>query len=713
MSDSSLNSREPLSHDAATLELKGVGPAVAEKLAKLGIHSVQDILFHLPLRYVDRTRVQPIGSLQPNHNVVIEGEVKAASIVLGRRRSLMVKVQDKTGIATLRFFHFSRSQQDNFRNGRKIRCFGEVRLGRAGLELYHPEYQFSGDRPLPNTETLTPIYPATDGLTQQRIRQLTESALNWLEDRDPDELVPPELIHQSAPGESLGSMLRYLHRPPADAPVEILTQGSHPFQQKLIFEELLAHQLSMQKARQTIQSRAAPALKAVDPEYESKFLKQLKFELTPAQDRVCQEILRDLEQPHPMLRLLQGDVGSGKTVVAALAALRAVVNGLQVAVMAPTEILAEQHFENFQSWFEPLQIRCIKLTGKVRGKARDTIHSMLLDGSAKVAIGTQALFQESVQFRQLGLVIIDEQHRFGVEQRLALSAKGMDGRHKHHYQTSTNSSVPHQLTMTATPIPRTLAMSHYSNLDVSVIDQLPPGRTPVTTSLISNQRRTEVVARLREQCKLGHQAYWVCTLIEESEEMECQAAEATASELAIQLPEISIGLIHGRLKPQDKTKVMDAFRRGEIDLLVATTVIEVGVDVPNASFMIIENPERLGLAQLHQLRGRVGRGRQASHCLLLYHSPLSKNGQERLAAMRRTENGFEIAEIDLRLRGPGELLGAKQAGELRFRLVDLQRDSHLLSTAHDTAKILIEHYPMNVDLLIQRWIPNGEHFAKA
>lgn len=680
--------------------LRGVGAQLRDKLARIGIATIQDVLFHLPLRYMDRTRLSPIGALQPNTEVVIEGEVKGTDIVYGRRRSLMCKVQDHTGVLTLRFFHFTAAQSNNLVSGAKIRAYGEVRRGSAGLELYHPEYQFLDDKtPEPLTQYLTSIYPASEGLTQYRLRTIVEQALALSNATNLAELLPEAMRGEQQT--SLSEALRFLHKPPADAPVQLLAEGNHPAQQRLALEELLAHHLSLQRLRQQIRQYQAPAL-APDVALKMLFLKQLPFQLTGAQTRVCEEIAQDIAQPQPMLRLLQGDVGSGKTVVAAVAALQAIGNGYQAAVMAPTEILAEQHRLNFVSWFSPLGIAVVWLTGKLKGKAREVQLASIADGGAQLIVGTHALFQEDVIFRNLGLTIIDEQHRFGVHQRLALREKG-----------PASGAIPHQLIMTATPIPRTLAMSVYADLDFSVIDELPAGRTPVNTVAISDQRRPEVINRIRGACGDGYQAYWVCTLIEESETLEAQAAEVTANELRLLLPELRIGLVHGRLKARDKTLVMEAFKTGDLDLLVATTVIEVGVDVPNASLMIIENPERLGLAQLHQLRGRVGRGSVASHCVLLYATPLSQRAKERITVMRQTNDGFVIAEKDLELRGPGEVLGTRQTGELNLRIANLERDAHLLDQVKAIASTLLQDYPDTVAPIIRRWLGERERYGQA
>lgn len=681
-------------------ELKGVGAVLAGKLQRIGIYSIQDLLLHLPTRYMDRTRITPIGGLQPNAHYVIEGSVRASDIVIGKRRSLVVRLQDDTGTTTLRFYHFNKAQKERFAPGARLRVFGETRRGSAGLEFYHPEYESADTRNTAELEaSLTPVYPATDGLSQSRLRQLSSQALQWLNHHTLQELIPEPLrdrLQQSA----MADAIRFLHHPPASANLQQLADGEHPFQQRLAFEELLAHHLSSLLLRREAQAIAAPRLNE-SPALVNQFLQQLGFSLTAAQQRVCQEISQDLASPLPMLRLVQGDVGSGKTVVAAMAALAAAASGQQTAIMAPTEILAEQHRNNFSRWLEPLGISVAWLTGKLKVAERRQQLAAITSGEAAVVVGTHALFQADVEFARLGLVIIDEQHRFGVNQRLSLRQKGANGDYN-----------PHQLIMTATPIPRTLAMSAYADLDCSIIDELPPGRTPVTTVVISQLRRADVIERVRLACNQGRQAYWVCTLIEESETLEAQAAEATAEMLAGLLAPLRVGLLHGRLKADEKEQIMAAFKAGELDLLVATTVIEVGVDVPNASLMIIENPERLGLAQLHQLRGRVGRGTAASHCVLLYSDPLSAQGKARLNVMRESNDGFVIAEQDLQLRGAGEVLGTRQTGEMQFRIANLQRDAHLLTGVKQCALVLMSEYPEICAAIVARWIGQNQHYLQ-
>jgi ATP-dependent DNA helicase RecG len=684
-------------HHISVATLKGVGPRMQERLQKYGIHSVQDLLFHLPLRYQDRTRITPIGALQLSVDAVIEGKIVAADIVFGKRRSLMCKVQDGTGTVSLRFFHFSAAQKAQLAAGEQIRCYGEPRRGGSGMEIYHPEYSLlSGELNPICDEHLTPIYPSTEGIGQGSWRKLCEQALHYLHQHPPLELLPKREALSRYP---LSDALRYLHQPPTDASLTLMREGLHPSQRRLAFEELLAHNLALLQTRTETRRQGAPALRAYSA-LQNRFLKTLPFALTAAQQRVCEEITGDLSQALPMLRLVQGDVGSGKTVVAALAALHAIANGYQVALMAPTEILAEQHWQNFLSWFSPLNIEVGWLVGKLKGKARQSSLDNIASGAAQLVVGTHALFQEEVHYARLGLAIIDEQHRFGVHQRLALKqkARAEDGH-------------PHQLVMTATPIPRTLAMTAYADLDTSVIDELPPGRTPVNTVVIDNTRRQQIVERVHSVCERSQQVYWVCTLIEESEALQAQAAEAVWAELCTALPELNVGLIHGRLKPADKAAIMQAFKANEIQLLVATTVIEVGVDVPNASLMIIENAERLGLAQLHQLRGRVGRGAVESHCVLLYQSPLSRNGKERLRALRKSTDGFVIAEKDLMLRGPGEVLGTRQTGLMQLKIADLQRDSDLLEDVKRCARALSESSPAHCEALVERWLSDKTDYA--
>jgi len=693
-----------LSHPSLALypitELKGVGPKMAERLAKLNIHTVQDMLFHLPHRYEDRTRIHPICELQPHSHVSVEATIETSQITFGKRRMLVCQVNDGTGRLTLRFFNFSAAQKNALSTGKIIRCFGEIRRGRVGFEMTHPEYSLS-DTPSeqPTNTTLTPVYPVTEGLKQLSIRALSDQALALLTKYPVEELLPEQF---QPTGMRLADALMTLHRPQNDVDLTALEQGMHPAQQRLVFEELLAQNLSLLKLRQKGQTVKAVALKPHN-QLEQQFLANLAFSPTNAQSRVVAEIKGDLQHPFPMMRLVQGDVGSGKTLVAALSALSAISEGYQVALMAPTEILSEQHGINFSQWFNQLGVEVAWLGGKSKGKERAATLEKIASGEAQMIVGTHALFQEQVEFNNLVLIIIDEQHRFGVHQRLSLREKGRFG-----------DCYPHQLVMTATPIPRTLAMTAYADLETSVIDELPPGRTPITTVAIPDARRDEIIQRVRTACsEQGRQVYWVCTLIDESEVLQCQAAEDSAEQLKAALPELNVGLVHGRMKAAEKQAIMSEFKAGNIHVLVATTVIEVGVDVPNASLIIIENPERLGLAQLHQLRGRVGRGATASHCVLLYHAPLSATAQKRLGVLRESNDGFVIAERDLEIRGPGEVLGTKQTGLAEFKIADLNRDKQTLNHVRPIAFKILNDYPELTDKLIQRWLAGKSNYAQA
>ena len=642
----------------------------------------------------------PIGELLPGVYATVEGEVLNCNISFGGRRMMTCQISDGSGILTMRFFNFNAAMKNSLATGRRVLAYGEAKRGKYGAEMIHPEYRVQGDLSTPELqETLTPVYPTTEGVKQATLRKLTDQALDLLDTCAIEELLPPELSQGMM---TLPEALRTLHRPPPTLQLSDLETGQHPAQRRLILEELLAHNLSMLALRAGAQRFHAQPLSANDA-LKNKLLAALPFKPTGAQARVVAEIERDMALDVPMMRLVQGDVGSGKTLVAALAALRAVAHGKQVALMAPTELLAEQHANNFRNWFAPLGIEVGWLAGKQKGKARLAQQEAIASGQVQMIVGTHAIFQEQVQFNGLALVIIDEQHRFGVHQRLALWEKGQQqGFH------------PHQLIMTATPIPRTLAMTAYADLDTSVIDELPPGRTPVTTVAIPDTRRTDIIDRVRHACMTeGRQAYWVCTLIEESELLEAQAAEATWEELKLALPELNVGLVHGRMKPAEKQAVMTSFKQGELHLLVATTVIEVGVDVPNASLMIIENPERLGLAQLHQLRGRVGRGAVASHCVLLYKTPLSKTAQIRLQVLRDSNDGFVIAQKDLEIRGPGELLGTRQTGNAEFKVADLLRDQAMIPEVQRLARHIHERYPQQAKALIERWMPETERYSNA
>ncbi len=680
--------------------LDHVGPKIAEKLEKIGIVNVQDLLFHLPSRYEDRTRIWPIGELKPGQHASIKGEIIHNEVVLGKRAMLVVKIKDETGSLSARFFNFNAAMKASLKPGQVIQAYGELKRGKFSLEIIHPEFSLTHEQEKkPANAYLTPVYPSTDGLRQLTFRHLSEQALALLDKNPIRELLPDNLYPDQM---SLKAALVYLHRPPPDANLQALLQGQHPAQKRLILEELLAQQLSMLALKAKAQLESAFSIKK-STKLVPKLLKTLPFSPTGAQKRVGQEIAADLQKNTPMMRLVQGDVGAGKTLVAAIAALQAIEQGYQVALMAPTELLAEQHAINFEHWLAPLGLKVGWLAGKRTTKAKEAQLKQLADGETQMLIGTHAIFQKSVVFKKLALVIIDEQHRFGVQQRLLLREKGIkQGVH------------PHQLIMTATPIPRTLAMTVYADLNTSIIDELPPGRTPIKTVAIPDTRRIEVIERVEAAClKDKRQAYWVCTLIEDSEALEAQAAEETAADLTRALPKLSIGLVHGRMKPIEKQTIMQAFKNGELDLLVATTVIEVGVDVPNASLMIIENPERLGLAQLHQLRGRVGRGKTASHCVLLYKTPLSKTAAKRLQVLRESNDGFLIAKHDLDIRGPGEVLGTKQTGMVDFKVADLIRDQALIPQVQQLALKLHLEYPDKAKAIINRWLLHKNKYSKA
>ena len=675
--------------------LKGAGPAVAQRLRVLGIERVRELLFHLPLRYEDRRRITPVTQLRDGEEAQVRARVLHAEVRYAGRRSLRVLVDDGGASLLLRFFHFNEIQRQAFQPDRWIQAYGPVRHGAQGWEMVHPEYRLA-DRTedLRTEDRLTPIYPLTTGITQARLRTLAQQALKIAEG-DAGLATPlPEL------GEvTTLAALRVLHQPPGDADTDALLRCAHPAQQRLVREELLAHQLSMRLLRNRVKAGSAPkigGLAAAQKELQAG----LPFSLTGAQQRVIREIAKDLDSARPMLRLVQGDVGSGKTLVAAAAMLTAVRAGWQAALMAPTELLAEQHARNFRQWLEPLGVEVQLLASKLKKSAKDAVLARIADGGAGIVIGTHAVFQSAVSFHRLGLVVVDEQHRFGVQQRLALRDKGP------------GKLSPHQLIMSATPIPRTLAQTAYADLDVSIIDELPPGRSPVVTGAMSNEKRGEVLARIGEVCAQGRQAYWVCTLVEESEQVEAQAAEDTALQLRAELPGLRVGLVHGRLKSDEKDLQMRAFKEGQTQLLVATTVIEVGVDVPNASIMIIENAERLGLSQLHQLRGRVGRGAVESQCLLLYKPPLSDMARQRLAVMRETNDGFRVAQKDLELRGPGELFGRRQTGVIGMKLADPMRDADLVAPLQLLADQWLQKQPGRAELLIGRWIGDVGRYAQ-
>ena len=699
----------PLTHSSSLIKLKGVGPKVLDKLSNLGLKNIQDVLFHLPYRYEDRTQVIPVGALRHGQSSLIEVTVDYSSIAFSRkgksRRMLMVHVSDGTGSILLRFFYFNKQQQEMLVKGVKLRCFGDVRYGASSLEIVHPEYTQLNDTSNAKIEdSLTPVYHTVDGVSQILLRRLSAQCLELLNNESllPDYL--NENLFQQEEYYSLEAALKYVHRPPAGANVNELIEAQHASQLRLIFEELISQHLSLQTLREQNRHKTASRLQS-ENHLLFKFIKSLPFELTIAQQKVNQQILQDMESGIPMMRLVQGDVGSGKTVVAALACLKAIESGCQAAIMAPTEILAEQHYRNFTGWFEPLGIKVVWLSGQVKGKKRSLVLSKIIKGEAQVIVGTHALFQNDVEYKNLALAITDEQHRFGVQQRMTLAKKA-------NVPGDKNSAIlAHQLIMTATPIPRSLAMTAYADLDYSVIDELPPGRKPITTVVIQQERREDILQRIHKACSEGKQAYWVCTLVEESEVLQCQAAQDTAETLQQVLPDISVGLIHGRLKSEEKEKLMQEFKLGKTQLLVATTVIEVGVDVPNASLMIIENSERLGLSQLHQLRGRVGRGEEASHCVLMFKSPLSNNAKERLTIMRKTNSGFEIARKDLQLRGPGEVLGTRQTGLLQLKIADIVRDEYLLDDVKIVSRKISSDSPEKVKALIDRWVGAAQQYV--
>ena len=667
---------------------------MSSRLADLGVRSLEDLLFHFPLRYQDRTQTTTIGELRDQVDAVVEAEVRAAAVTMGRRRTLLVKVEDGTGLLTLRFFHFRQSQVSQFKRGATVQLFGTPRWLGGQVEMIHPEYRIGAGADLVEA-ALTPVYPTASGLGQSTWRKLCSQALNLLSKNPPEDLLK-QITDDDI---TLADAITFLHNPPPNAELGQIQQGTHPAQIRLAREELIAHQLTVQGVRDSERQHPAPAI-AASSTASAAFLAGLPFAPTAAQQRVVRELATDMSQTQPMLRLVQGDVGSGKTLVAAQAALDTIAAGYQVAFMAPTELLAEQHYANLEAWFTPLKQSVAWLSGRTKGKVRQTVLNQLASGEASLVVGTHALFQEDVQFHRLGLIIVDEQHRFGVHQRLSLADKGTGDEH------------PHQLALTATPIPRSLAMVAYGDLDCSVIDELPPGRQPVTTTLMDHTRRDAVIKRVGAACREGRQAYWVCTAIEESDALEIEAAEATRDQLQQTLSGLRIGLVHGKLKPPEKADVMAAFKAGEIQLLVATTVIEVGVDVPNASLMIIDNAERLGLAQLHQLRGRVGRGSIDSHCLLLYRQPLSKTAQQRLKVMQDSHDGFVIAEADLDIRGPGELLGTRQTGLAAFRVALLPEHEQLLIEAQEIAGRLYESDPRRAEALMQRWAGARADFAR-
>ena len=667
----------------------------ADRLARLGLSTDMSLALHLPMRYEDETHVHSVRDAARMHGraVQIEGVVTACDVQYRPRRQLVVTLADDTEQLTLRFLNFYGSQATQMSVGKRLRVRGEMREGFFGLEMVHPVVRSVDiDTPLPNA--LTPVYPAGEGLSQTLLRKAIDAAMLRIDAGD----TLPDALREKLKLMPFSDAIKLLHHPPPDVDDDALIERTHPAWIRMKFDELLAQQLSMKRAQAARRQQGAPVL-AKAGELTAQLLKALPFSLTSAQQRVLEEIRVDLAAPYPMQRLLQGDVGSGKTVVAALAATQAIDNKFQTALMAPTEILAEQHFRKIAGWLEPLGVNIAWLTGSLKKREKEEARARIEDGSAQLVIGTHALIQQDVGFARLGLVIVDEQHRFGVAQRLTLRNKGID-------------SVPHQLMMSATPIPRTLAMTYFADLEVSVIDELPPGRTPVVTRLIAQERRDEVIERVHVAAKEGRQIYWVCPLIEESEALQLQTATDTHVMLTAALPDLRIGLVHGRLKPAEKQQVMEAFARGDLQVLVATTVIEVGVDVPNASLMVIEHAERFGLSQLHQLRGRVGRGTDASACLLMYQGPLGPVAKQRLGIMRETADGFEIARRDLDIRGPGEFLGARQSGQAMLRFADLEQDQWLVEQARDVAHNLLTHAPEIADAHLARWLGAKEDYLR-
>ena len=679
--------------------LAGVGPHTLHRLKKLELYTLLDLLLHLPIRYEDRTRLCPINTLEVGQTSLVCGRVEQVNVIPSARKILVCHINDGNGLLALKFLNFSPSQRKLLENATWLQCFGEVRLGYGGgldstLEMMHPEFALRTEHDAHKTEnTLTPIYPCTEGLNQSLLRRIIAQALKMCDSQLVDYL--PNNFLQKFNYPTFRDALLQIHAPTGSENKRAFARLAH--------EELIVHYLSMRSAKMHAKRFQSPVFTSKKTKVKA-FLATLPFSLTKAQLRVIEEIQVDCAKPEPMLRLLQGDVGSGKTLVAAVTALVAIKNGYQAALMVPTELLAEQHCRNFTNWFLSFDIRILFLTGQLKGKARAEGLKALAAGQIDLVIGTHALFQEQVQFKKLGLTIVDEQHRFGVHQRLALRDKGR------HQTRKGNELYPHQLVMTATPIPRTLAMMNYADLDVSIIDELPPNRTPVITRVISAQRREEVIAKIDEWVRRTYQAYWVCTLIEDSEVMQGEAAIATSELLTQALPNVRVGLVHGRMKAAEKESVMSAFKAQELDLLVATTVIEVGVDVPNAALMVIENPERLGLSQLHQLRGRVGRGQIESYCLLLYSS-LPDMAQERLTIMRESNDGFVIAEKDLEIRGAGEVLGTRQKGQLRFKTVVFPRDEYLIEGVQEIGDKLVDRIPQNIPLLINRWLMNAESYV--
>ncbi len=694
-----VGSQQQSVEDLPVTEIAGVSPQLASRLEKIGIFQVKDLIFHFPFRYQDRTRVVPLGSLTPGVTAVIVGKITSSSIQFSGRRSLVVQIADETGRMSMRLFHFTMKQKDHLLPGKWIRCFGEVRYYQRQNQMIHPEYSvFSNPPPPMQINNLTPVYRRTEGITHHKMRSIIAAALKYCAERQLPDLLPQEFLEEYELPELIDA-LESMHTPPNDTFWQMFDSLNFPALRRFVFEELLAFQVARRQQKKLRQSVNAATM-TPRGDLSQKLRNSLPFEPTRSQRKVIREVLIDLKKQNPMLRLVQGDVGSGKTLVAAAAAAWAVDSNYQVAIMAPTELLAEQHFQTFCNWFMPLGVTVCMLTGRLGAKERRSAVTDVRRGNANIVIGTHALFQESVEYKKLGLIIIDEQHRFGVGQRFALREKGI-----------ADEQVPHQLIMTATPIPRTLSMTLFADLDVSNITELPPGRIPIQTMVYSTKARRRTAERIREICRSGQQAYWVCPIIDKSEILDVESATEAEAFIKNELPDLRVALVHGRLKSQERDQIMNQFRKGEIDVLVATTVIEVGVDVPNASFMVIESAERLGLAQLHQLRGRVGRGAAQAHCVLLYKGALSSFAKERLSVMRKTNDGFEIAETDLKLRGAGELLGTRQTGAQLYRIAELPRDMRILESVNQCVDALILQYPHLVSPLTRRWTVREGHYS--
>ena len=683
-------------------KLKGIRSDAVTKLDRIGIRTIEDLLFHFPYRYQDRTRVCPLSELTPYQEVMTKGVIEHTSLIYRRKRMLLVTIEDGGATMLLRFFHFSHAQRNSLREGQELLCFGEVRRNGRQLEMIHPEYRvIYPNQPFPMDRGYVPIYPSTEGLSQQGLRRLTGVALKWLEasEHDLEELLPDDLLEreQLPP---LKESIHYIHRPPPDADIKLLSEGNHSARQRLAFEEILAHTLSVKKRRTRLRKQKALPLKG-EGKLFARLRDSLPFQLTSAQQTAIRQIDADVAQDVPMMRLLQGDVGSGKTLVSASPMLKAVEAGCQAAIMVPTEVLAQQHYQNLRVWLRPLGVTPALIISKLKAGDRRYTLRLVRTGEAGVVVGTHAMFQEGVDFKRLALVVVDEQHRFGVHQRLALRQKGESA-----------DCMPHQLIMTATPIPRSLAMTMYADLDCSIINEMPAGRLPAKTVVMPDSKRKDIIRRIYEACKQGKQAYWICPLVEESESLSCQTIEATYQTLSRLMPELKIGYIHGRLKLEEKQAAIQAFRNGETPLLVSTTVIEVGVDVPSANLMVIENAERFGLAQLHQLRGRIGRGTEQANCVLMYRPPLSSRAHWRLNVMRENSDGFSIAEKDLQLRGAGEMHGTRQTGGMRYKVANLIQDNSLLKKVHQLADPLLSENPAVCEKLINRWLGGNLEYSE-